>query len=170
MSRLRHGVRRIGIVLFFALLCAVPLASAQRAVDVTPSSIAGIRLGMGKAKAISLLTRPLRHDRLEDGYERYVSAREKVEVYFRKGTVGVAVVTTWNRTLRTSERVGACSTLTALKKAYRAKLVPFRQSGKLFAYRKGNLIFTLDGARVGAVALGRGVAAIYVALNVAPCR
>jgi hypothetical protein len=163
-------MRFIGTLFVFALLATAPLASAQKAIDITPYYIAGIQLGMTKAKALSYMTKPLRHDMLEDGYERYVSPRQKVEVYFRKGTTGVAVVTTWNRQLQTDEQIGPCSTLAALKHAYGAKLTPFRQSSKTYAYRLGNLVFTIAGARVGAVAVGRGPGAAYVALNVAPCR
>src|SRR5262245_61743476 len=90
-SRLRQGMRRIATTFVFALLCTAPLASAQKAIDITPVSIAGIHLGMPKAKATSLMTKPLRHDLLEDGYERFVSPKQKVEIYFRKGTKGVAV-------------------------------------------------------------------------------
>lgn len=127
---------------------------------------------MTQAKASSFLTKPVRTDHLEDGYVRLVSPRQKVEAYFRTGTKGVAVVTTWNRQLRTDEQIGPCSTVAALKRAYGAKLVPFRMGGgRVLAYRLGNLIFTAeDGKRVGVVALGRGTAAVYVALNATECR
>jgi hypothetical protein len=45
------------------------------------------------------MTKPVRLDRLEDAYLRLVSTRQKLESYFRTGTRGVAVVTTWNRQL-----------------------------------------------------------------------
>jgi len=164
-------MRRIGIVFVFALLCTAPLASAQKAIDITPHYIAGIELGMSRAQARALLVKPVRLDRLEDGYERLVSTRQKVEVYFRAGTTGVAVVTTWNRTLQTDEQVGPCSTVAALKAAYGPRLVPFRQRGKVIAYRLGKLVFTTEGGkRVGVVALGRGTASTYVALNTTECR
>lgn len=125
---------------------------------------------MTKAKATALMTKPLRADLLEDGYQRSVSTKQKVEVYFRKGTPGVAVVTTWNRRLKTAEGIGPCSTVASLKKAYGARLKPFRQSSKTYAYRIGNLVFAIAGSKVAAVAIGRGPSATYVALNVTPCR
>jgi hypothetical protein len=162
-------MRRAGVVLV-ALLCAAPLASARSSSGIAPGSIAGIGLGMSRAKARTLLGTQVRLDRLEDGYERLVSTRLRVEVYFRKGTVGVAEVTTWSRTLRTAERVGACSTVSTLKAAYGSRLVPFKQAGKTIAYRIGSLVFaTGGGSRVRAVALGRGTASTFVALNVTPC-
>ena len=164
-------MRRIAIALVFAFLCTAPLASAQKAIDITPYSIAGLQLGMTKAKARTFLEQPIRLDRLEDGYERLVSGRQKVEVYFRAGTGGIAVVTTWNKTLQTDEQVGPCSTVAALKAAYGSKLVAFREKGKVIAYRLGNLIFTTEGGkRVGTVALGRGTDATYVALSAPECR
>src|SRR5581483_7670391 len=77
ISRLRHGMRRVWVALVLALLAIAPLASAQKAIDITPDYIAGVHLGMTKVKARSLLFQPVRHDRLEDGYERYVSPRQK---------------------------------------------------------------------------------------------
>ena len=164
-------MRRIGIALVFALLSTEPLASAQKAIDIAPDYVVGIKLGMARVQARALLTKPVRVDRLEDGYDRLVSERQKVEVYFRAGAKGVVVVTTWNRMLQTDEQVGPCSTVAALKAAYGTRLQPFRQAGKTIAYRLGNLVFTTEGGRrVGVVALGRGTAATYVALNAPECR
>ena len=164
-------MRRIGTACVFALLLTAPLASAQKAIDITPDYIVGIHLGMTKAKANTLLGKPVRVDRLENGYERLVSDRAKVEVYFRAGAKGIVVVTTWNKTLQTDEQVGPCSTVAALKAAYGSRLQPFRQKGKTIAYRLGNLVFTTGGGlRVRTVALGRGTAATYVALNASQCR
>jgi hypothetical protein len=158
---------RIALALLFAFVCIAPLASAQKAIDITPSYIAGITLGTSQARA--LMTKPVRVDRLEDGYVRFVSTRQKLESYFRTGTKGVAVVTTWSGQLETDARIGPCSTVTALVKAYGSRLTPFEQGGRTVAYRLGNLIFTLNGPRVGTVALGRGTQAMYVALSATQC-
>ena len=148
---------RIAIVFVFALLCTAPLASAQKAIDITPDYVIGIKLGMTHAQARALLGKPVRVDRLEDGYDRLVSVRKKVEAYFRVGAKGAVVVTTWSRILRTDKQVGPCSTVAALKTAYGARLHPFRQAGKVIAYRLGNLIFaTPNGTRVTAVAVAVG--------------
>lgn len=159
-------------VVVCALLCLPALAAAQKAIDITPYYVAGIQLGMTQAKASSFLTKPIRTDRLEDGYVRLVSPRQKVEAYFRTGTKGVAAAVTWNRQLQTDEQVGPCSTVAALKRAYGSRLVPFRMGGgRVLAYRLGNLVFTTpDGKRIGVVALGRGAPAVYLALNATPCR
>jgi hypothetical protein len=159
----------MAIALVFAVCLTAPLASAK-ATAITPDSIVGIKLSIAKAKATALLSKPVRFDRLEDGYERLVSGKQKVEVYFRKGAKGVVVVTTWNRALRTAKSIGPCSSVAALKRAYGKQLQPFRQGGKVIAYRLGNLVFTTEGGkRVGVVALGRGTAATYVALNAPEC-
>lgn len=161
-------MRIVAVVL--VVLATVPVASARKAIDITQSSIAGIHLGTSRVQARALMAKPVRVDRLEDGYLRLVSPREKLESYFRTGTRGVAVVTTWNRRLATAEGIGPCSTVTALKRAYAARLVPFRQAGKVVAYRLGNLIFTTEsGRRIGVVALGRGTQAVYVALSATEC-
>jgi hypothetical protein len=164
-------MRRIATAFVFALLCTAPLASAHEAVGIAPGSVAGIELGMSRVQARALLAKPVRVDRLENGYDRLVSERQKVEVYVRAGAKGVVVVTTWNRALRTAGHVGPCSMVAALKEAYGARLLAFRERGKTIAYRLGNLVFTAEGGRrVGVVALGRGTAATYVALNAPECR
>jgi len=164
-------MRRIGIAFAFALVCAAPLASAHAAVGIAPGSVAGIRLGMSRVQARALLAKPVRVDRLENGYDRLVSERQKLEVYFRAGAKGVVVVTTWNRALRTAGHDGPCSAVATLKATYGARLLAFREHGKAIAYRLGTLVFTAEGGkRVGVVALGRGTAATYVALNAPECR
>ena len=161
---------RLAIALAVVLVCAVPVASAQKAIDITQSYVAGIHLGASRAQGRALMTKPVRLDRLEDGYLRFVSPSEKLESYFRTGTKGVAVVTTWNRQLTTDEGIGPCSSVAALKRAYGGRLVPFRQGGRIVAYRLGNLIFTVEGGRrVGVVGLGRGTQAVYIALSATEC-
>ena len=160
---------RVAISVVFASLLCTALASAQKAIDITPDYIVGVKLGMTQARATALLRKPLRIDRLELGYLRLVSGAQRVEVYFKKGASGVVTVTTSSRTLRTGEQVGPCSTIAALKRAYGAKLKPFKQGGRIVAYRLANLIFTVKGLRVGVVGLGRDVASVYVALNAPVC-
>jgi hypothetical protein len=163
-------MRRLTIAVALALLAGAPAATAQKAIDITPDYIVGTELGMPRAKARALLGPPVRADRLEAGYERLVSGRQKVEVYFRKGATGVVAVTTWNRTLRTDEQIGPCSTVVALRKAYGSRLRPVRERGKVVAYRLGDLVFSTEGGRrVGVVALGRGAATVFLALNAPEC-
>ena len=171
ISTLRSVILRAGAVLVFALLLCPPLASARKAIDITPDSIAGVRLGMTQPRASAILRKPLRIDRLEDGYTRVVSGNQKVEIYFQKGTPGAVAVTSWNRLLKTGKQVGPCSSIAALKRAYGARLKPFARAKRTVAYRLGNLIFTVaPRGKVGVVALGRSVASVYVALNAPACR
>jgi hypothetical protein len=161
---------RLATSVVVLILCTSASAVAQGRGGVTQSSIAGIRLGASQANARALMTRPVHLDRLEDGYIRLVSPRQNLESYFRTGTKGIAVVTTWNRQLRTDKGIGPCSTVAALKRAYTGRLVRFRQGGRIVAYRLGALIFTVEGGRrVGVVALGRGTEAVYVALSATEC-
>lgn len=163
-------IPRAGAVLAFTLLLCTPLASAQKAIDITPDYIAGVRLGMTQPRASAILKKPLRIDRLEEGFTRIVSGNQKVEIYFQKGTPGVVAVTSWNRLLKTAKQVGPCSSVAALKRAYGARLKPFTRAKRIVAYRMGNLIFTVaPGGKVGVVALGRTVPSVYVALNAPAC-
>ena len=72
--------------------------------------------------------------------------------------------------LQIGEQIGPCTTIAALKQAYRSRLKLVQQGLGTPAYRLGNLVFTVNGKRVGAVGLGRGDGGAYVTLNVAPCR
>ena len=163
-------IARAAAVLVFGLLLCASVASAQRAIDITPDYIVGIKLGMSQTRATALLTKPVRFDRLEEGYQRYVSGKQKVEAYFQKGAPGVVALTTWNRQLKTDEQIGPCSTVAALKRAYGAKLKPYRQAKRIVAYRLGNLIFTVaPRQKVGVVGLGRTAGAVYIALNAPAC-
>ena len=158
------------VLVAVVVLGATSLGAAQSASGITSSSIAGIRLGMTRAQAAARMTTPVRFDRLEDGYTRLASTRQKVESCFRSGTRGVAVVTTWSARLKTAGQIGPCSTVAALKRAYGSQLVPFRQGGRIMAYRIGRLIFTVEGGKkVGVVGLGLGRQAVYVALNSTEC-
>jgi hypothetical protein len=163
-------ISRAGAVLAFTLLLCAPLASAQKAIGITPDHIAGVRLGMTVPRASAALEKPLRTDRLEEGYTRIVSGNQKVELYFQKGTPGVVAVTTWNRLLKTAKQIGPCSSVAALKRAYGARLKTFTRVKRIVAYRMGNLIFTVArGGKIGVVALGRTVPSVYVALNAPVC-
>ena len=160
---------RVVVTFAFAFLLCTSLAAGQKAIDITPGSIVGIKLGTTQARANALLRKPVRVDRLEEGYLRLVSGAQRVEVYFKQGAVGVVTVTTWSKTLRTDKQIGPCSTIAALKTAYGAKLTPFKRAKRTVAYRVGNLIFTVHGLRVGVVGLGRDVASVFVALNAPTC-
>ena len=164
-------MRFIGVAFVFALLLHCPLLDPrEKAIDITPNYIAGIPLGMSKPVALKLITKPLRHDLLEDGYERYVSPRQKVEVYFSKGTrrcrgryhlESAAPDRRADRAVHNDRSAEA-----GLPRP--AEGVP--RGSRHPAYRLGNLVFTVNGKRVGAVGLGRGDGGAYVTLNVAPCR
>ncbi|HZQ02687.1 MAG TPA: hypothetical protein VFA88_01565 [Gaiellaceae bacterium] len=161
---------RLAILVAAGSLVAAAAASAQKPAAIAPDSIVGVKLGMPQARAAALLRKPIRTDRLEDGYQRLVSGAQRVEVYFRTGAAGVVTVTTWSNLLRTDKHVGPCSSVAALKRAYGGSLKPFRRASRIVAYRSGNLIFTVGTrARVGVVALGRDAAAVYVALNAPAC-
>jgi hypothetical protein len=163
-------IARAAAALVFGLLLYTPVASAQKAIYIAPDYIVGIKLGMPQARATALLTKPVRFDRLEEGYQRYVSGKQKVEAYFQKGAAGVVALTTWNRQLKTDKQIGPCSTIAALKRAYGGKLKPYLQAKRIVAYRLGNLIFTVaPRQKVGVVGLGRSVGAVYIALNAPAC-
>src|SRR5262249_56071587 len=82
---------RAVIVLVAVLACAAPTA-AQKAVDITQSYMAGIHLGASQVQARALMTKPVRLDRLEDGYRRLVSTSQKLESDLPAGTQGLPLL------------------------------------------------------------------------------
>lgn len=141
---------------------AIPVALAATASSsITPTSIAGAKLGLGKAAYKKLLGSPLRFQAAGGGkvtepgwqqpsnYTRLVFAKRKLNVFFADGVDRAVEITTWNKAYRTPEGVGPCSTLAQLKAAYGRRLKPDSGStiGVLaYSYRVGrSLIFTFDG-------------------------
>ena len=120
-------MRFIGLVFVFALLSTAPLASAQKAIDITPYSIAGIHLGMSQARRVeaddqAAAARPAR------GRLRAVRLAEtEGGGVLPQGHEGRCGVTTWNRQLQTDEQIGPCTMISALKQAYRSRLKSFQQ-------------------------------------------
>ena len=151
----------IGVAVLSAVL-AVPLALATAKPSITPTSIAGAKLGLGKVAYVKLLGRPVRFQAAGGGklnepgfqepqnYARLVFAKRKMDVYFQDGVDKAIEVTAWNRAYRTAEGVGPCSTFEQLKKAYgrRLKPNPLDNRGQVFSYTVGRsllFVFNLDG-------------------------
>ena len=139
---------------------AIPVALAATASsNITPRSIAGARLGLGKAAYKKLLGTPVRYQAAAGGqftsdpgfqqpadYARLVFAKRKMYVYFQDGTPGAIEIVTWNKAYRTAKGVGPCSTLAQVKKAYGKRLKPNPANtildGTVFSYLVGrSLIF-----------------------------
>jgi hypothetical protein len=142
-----------------ALAVPAALATTQPAA-ITPSSIAGAKLGLGKVAYLKLLGRPVRFQAAGGGnpteggfqqpsnYSRLLFAKRGMYVYFQDGVPGAVEITTWNKAYRTAEGVGPCSTLAQVKAAYGSRLGRDPGSivvkgGKTFGYIVGrSLIFS----------------------------
>ena len=138
--------------------CAAGLALAAAAWSsapaITPTSIAGARLGqsaadyrklLGAAQALTGTNADPSHP---EDYSRLYFAKREMEVYFKGKTNKAIEITTWNRAYRTPAGVGPCSTVAQLKKAYGASLKasPDNSHGNtVFAYVVGrNMLFATN--------------------------
>ena len=182
--RLGHTAMRNGsrtavwasiLAVFAAALAAQGALSAGPA--ITPTSIAGAKLGLGKVAYRKLLGTPVRFQaagggaitdpgfQLPQDYTRLVFSNRKMDVYFQGGVDHAIQITTWNKAYRTAEGVGPCSTFARVKAAYGSRLKPDpgNPSGSFIVGR--SLIFQLDNGagsvvsdatRVNAVSLYDG--------------
>jgi len=125
---------------------------------ITPTSIAGAKLGLGKVAYTRILGRPVRYQaagggayqdpgfQLPQDYARLFFPKRKTYVYFQDGIDHALEIVTWNKGYRTAERVGPCSSFAQVKKAYGRRLKPNRANttldGTVFSYLVGrSLIF-----------------------------
>jgi hypothetical protein len=142
-------------------------STAAEAAAITPTSIAGARLGLAESAYAKLVGGQSSREVLPvSGHVKLTFFDRDVAVYFKGLTDTAVQITTWNRAYRTTEGVGPCSTLAQVKKAYgkRLKRSPFNTvGGQTYAYTVGrSLIFAFNGLpphpskRVTAVALYYG--------------
>jgi hypothetical protein len=151
-----------------ALIAGVPVALAGAQTAITPTSIAGARPGLTHAAYKRILGKPVLVESLENNYSRLVFNRRKVEVYFH-GTANTGVVVgTWNRSYRTADGIGPCSTVAALKAAYGHRLTHVIVGGSFAGYRLSALVFAVAAGRVRAVSLKAPSAPLFVAIATAP--
>ena len=181
---------RITVVaaLFLAAAIAAAVGSATVRPSITQGSIAHTRLGLAEDAYRTLLGAPVAKETLDapENWWRLTFSKRKLNVYFDESNTG-QVVTTWNKAYRTKAKVGPCSTIKRLKKAYGKSLRPSKFNvvdGVVYAWRVGkNLLFASNNHRtVEAVALYNGSdpnvnrpggslsLAGFIALNEAHCR
>jgi len=118
-----------------AVLASAASATASRPPAISQHAIAGIRLGMTKARAVALLGggTTVRQGTFDnpgqpDGWTAVVSAKRKVAVYFEVGLDKAVMVTTWNRSYKTADGAGPCTPVLRLKKLYRAAGLPMESA------------------------------------------
>ncbi len=158
---------RFACVAVSALALAGNAAATHTQYRITQTSISDAKLGLPEATYAQAFGRP-RYNQLEDGFKRIDYAR-RASVFFRSkgGAIGIVV---WGKQYRTDARVGPCSTVAQLKRAYGARLKPFRVQGKVVGYRLDRLFFAVeDGKRVGVVQLSSSALPSYAALNSLSC-
>ncbi len=143
-------------------------AAAAAAPAITPTTIAGAKLGQSQPYYEQLLGKPYAIAELEGNRGRLIFPKRKLTVEFPSNGKADGVVT-WNTAYKTAAGVGPCSTAAALVKAYGASLKPFKFQGKLAAYRLGKLSFRIDGGRVAAVMLSAPSLSIFTLLNATEC-
>ena len=154
-----------------ALLLAAPAAAASAAAPPTVSQkeIGGAVLGKGRAYYRSLYGPPSRLDR-GGGIDRLSFPRLKLHVVLSSKANAAIGIATWNIRFRTRARVGPCSRVSELRKAYGAQLEPLRAGGRLLAYRLGRLFFSVTPTlRVGSVHLTPRRSGVHALLRSPAC-
>jgi hypothetical protein len=154
---------------------------SSKPITITPTTLAGAKLGDSTAFLQRLWGTPLRQVSTQTpaDYSVLSQSGREVSAYFL-GTDDRAVeFTTWNSSARTAEGVGPCSTLAQLRKAYGRQLKPSpnnTHNGVVFGYTVGKHLFFAMGPGltpkiVEAVALysNKLNEASFNALNEGPC-
>ena len=136
---------------------------------ITQTSIAGAKLGLPRAAYRKPFGGAPKVAQLEGGLTRLDYPRN-ASVFFRSSGGGAIGIVVWDEQYRTAARVGPCSSVAQLKRAYGTGLRPFRLQGKIVGYRLGKLFFAVeDGKRVGVVQLSSSALPPYAALNSTSC-
>ena len=131
------------------LLAANSRSTPAAQAAITPTSIAGARLGLSAAAYEKLFGNADSFQTGQtSGFRQLVFAGPKVEVSFNQSGKAI-IVTTWNKDYQTDQGIGPCSTVAELKAAYRNIWQPDSFSsikGSVFEYLiGGNLVFAAPG-------------------------
>jgi len=162
-------VLRFACVAVVALALAGVAAATAPVLRITQTSIAGAKLGLSRTAYRKPFGGKPKIARLEGGLTRLDFPRN-ASVFFRSSGGGAIGIVVWGEQYRTAVRVGPCSTAAQLKRAYGARLLPFRLQGKAVGYRLGRLFFAVEnGKRVRVVQLSSSALPPYAALNSLSC-
>lgn len=124
-------------------------ASAGIKPSITPSSIAGAKLGLKASAYKKLFGKPVRKDvlRFPTNWTRLVFTKRRVAVYLSpKGRA--VLVTTWNKKDKTAEGIGTCSSIADAKAAYGSRFVPTDSGtidGVTYTWTVGHVMFAATG-------------------------
>jgi serine/threonine-protein kinase len=117
---------------------------------ITQTAIDGAKLGLPAASYHRLFGETGRRDTFDlPGYPVDIFQDRETSVYYPDSGGKGIIVTTWNRTFKTAEGIGPCSSIAAAKAAYGSKFEPASHNtikGKVYAYTLGkNLVFAASG-------------------------
>lgn len=162
MKSIDHRAVRGAALAAFVIALLVPAAWAATAPSITLHSIAGAKLGLDVNVYKKLLGKPVRYEAAKggdlslpgfqqpEGWYRLISPRRKTEVFFAANGQPGEIVTTWNKSYRSADGVGPCSSFEKLKAAYGSRLKPNPGNtdptgGTVYSYIVGrSLIFELS--------------------------
>jgi hypothetical protein len=144
------------------------VSSGASARPISQRAIGGVGLGLPRAGYVHRLGKPTFTTRFGHGMTRIVYVDRELAVYLSRRGRGVSVITSAEK-YRTPTGIGPCSTIRALKKAYRGRLRPTRRGGHVVAYRLGRLLFATPSGKVTAVMLARSGFPASVAVNAGQC-
>jgi Protein kinase domain len=156
----RATSRRRAVVLGVAVLLVAAVAAIGWVVgwgrgeahgaSITPTSIAGAKLGLSEAAYVKLFGKPWSRSRQPNSGHRILTFPARgIAVYFKGFTDTAVEIVTWNAAYRTADGIGPCSTIVHAKQTYGHEFVPSPVNtidGKSYAYLyQRSLIFAANG-------------------------
>jgi hypothetical protein len=164
------AVVAVAVAVAGALLATNRSSGPDVPAKITPAAIDGVTLGRPRSYYASALGphRAFVETPVVPGVQSFPAISfegSEVAAYFRPHARRAFVITTWNRTFRTAEGIGPCSTLARMREVYGRRAVPTYSgsspNGKVhFSYQLGRnlLLETENHKTISSVVLFKGPA------------
>lgn len=170
---LRWVRKRLPLALALAgsgmLLGAATVGAERPPFQVDQKGVGSVLLG-GIGASYSARFGDAHRERLDGGLDRLVFENRDIAVIVRTTTGRIVSIVTWSSLHTTAARIGPCSRVTTLRRAYGNRLETVATGPGVIAFRLGRLVFAADpDGFVGSVMVAAGEGSPMLALEAPVC-